>query len=120
VLSVTGTTNHFNDGFQPHAFGERLKLAMKKANVGNEALAKSVGVGANVPTRWRGGATPSVPHAVAIAAALGCDLRWLLTGRSEQSAPAAATGAAERLREIGGRLSDLARQAEDSAERLLA
>jgi len=118
---MSSPVHHLSGGFQPHAFGERLKLAMKKANVGNEALAESVGVGANVPTRWRGGATPSVPHAVAIAAALGCDLRWLLTGQSEQSAPAAAaTGAAERLREIGGRLSDLARQAEDSAERLLA
>ncbi len=41
-------------------------------------------------------------------------------GASAAASALARGGAAERLREIGGRLSDLARQAEDSAERLLA
>jgi transcriptional regulator with XRE-family HTH domain len=100
---------------------ERLKTAMTKAEVGNDALAASVGVSAGMPTRWRGGAaTPSLEHAIAIARALECDLLWLLTGQSEEQTPlSAATGAAERLREIGGRLSELAQQVEDSAESLV-
>jgi transcriptional regulator with XRE-family HTH domain len=119
---MPGVGNHSNGAFDSHAFGERVKMAMTRAEVRNEALANMVGVSANVPTRWRGGvATPSLPHAIAIAGALGCDLRWLLTGHSEeQTPPSAATGAAERLREIGGRLSELAEEAEDSAARLLA
>jgi transcriptional regulator with XRE-family HTH domain len=114
--------NHLSGAYDSHAFAKRLKIAMTKAGVLNEALADTVGVSANMPTRWRGGAaTPSLPHAIAIAGALGCDLRWLLTGHSEeQTPPSAASGAAERLREIGGRLSELAQEAEDSAERLLA
>lgn len=93
---------------------------MSRAEVGNKALASTVGVSASVPTRWRGGtATPNLGHLVAIAGTVGCNLLWLLTGEGEQRLPVtAATDAADCLREIGGRLSELARQVEDSAESL--
>lgn len=80
------TTTETQPGWVPAAdtFGARLALARNHLGLNIKKAAERSGVDPTSWNKWEKGRQPRdlVPTTQRIAAALGCDFLWLLTGRS--------------------------------------
>lgn len=64
----------------PSSFGERVRQARDRAGLGQQDLARKVGVSLTTIQNYEGGQYPKGEIAVQLANALNCSLDWLLAG----------------------------------------
>lgn len=94
-------------------FGNRLREALVSAGLTQAALAKELGVHANVVNNWAcGKGYPSLENLARLAPALGVGADWLIFGGSPPPVSPRANPVVERVRTLGPDLIRLVELAE--------